>query len=112
MSEQTATTVPPKGLGSVKLRDLWKGLYYIAISQVIVMLGLLGENILQEHPHFPTWIQWLPYLKAAVASLAAYLGGKLGVNNVGQIFQKDKPVVHVDVESLKELQEKANEAEK
>jgi len=106
MSEN-ATTVPIKGLGTVNLRDLWKGLYYIIIGQVIAMVSFLSINLLQEHPHFPTWVEWLPYIKSSVYMLGGYIGGKLGINNVGQIFKKDQNVVHVDIDSYNELQEKA-----
>lgn len=108
MSEN-ATTIPPKGLGSIKLNDLWKGLYYAAIGQVLALAGFFVSGLLTEHPHFPTWAEWLPYVKATVYAIGGYIAGKFGVNNVGQILQPDKPVVHVDAEELKDLRDKADE---
>lgn len=106
---QIASTIPAKGLGSIRWRDLTKGLYYAAIGQILALFGFLFTGLLQEHPHFPSWVEWLPYVKATLYAIGGYLAGKLGVNNVGQILQKDKPVVHVDATDLKELQAKAGE---
>lgn len=110
MSEN-ATTIPPKGLGSVNWNDLLKGIYYACIGQLVALVLFLFNSLLQEHPHFPTWIEWLPYVKATVAAIGGYLLGKFGINNVGQIFQKDKSIVHVDAEELASLQLKAQNNE-
>lgn len=107
MSE-IATTVPPKGLGNVRWKDLVKGIYYACIGQILALIGFMFTGLLQEHPHFPTWVEWLPYVKATLYAIGGYIAGKLGVNNVGQIFQKDKPVVHVDANQLASLQEQAD----
>lgn len=104
---ENGTTVPVKGLGNIKLKDLWKGLYYAIAGQIVALFLFFCNSLLQEHPHFPTWLEWLPYIKATFAAIIGYLGAKFGVNNVGQILQKDKPVVHVDVESLNDLKAKA-----
>lgn len=106
---ETATTIPPKGLGSVKWNDLLKGLYYAIIGQIVYLVTFFVGSLLQEHPHFPTWAEWLPYIKPIIYQIGGYLVGKLGVNNVGQIGKADKPIVHVDKEELNELQAKANE---
>lgn len=111
MSE-IATTVPPKGFGSLQARDWLKGLYYAVIGQLVIMLYFLVDNLLQEHPHWPTWAEWLPSVKAFVSTFAGYVLGKIGVNNVGQLFQKDKPIVHVAADELKALLNKDNEADK
>lgn len=102
-----ATTVPPKGLGSIQWKDFLKGLYYAIIGNVIYLVSFFISSLLQETPHFPTWAEWLPYIKGIAAAFGGYIVGKLGVNNVGQIFQKDKQIVHVDANDLKELENKA-----
>lgn len=105
---EVATTIPPKGLFSVQLKDFLKGLYYAAVGNVLYLIGFFINSLLQESPHFPTWAEWLPYVKGITVAIGGYIVGKLGVNNVGQIFQKDKPIVHVDAEDLEHLQNKAN----
>jgi hypothetical protein len=47
-------------------------------------------------------------LKSTVAIIIAYLIKNLSTNNVGQVLQKDNPVVNVDVSTLNDLKEKAN----
>jgi len=108
MADTPTATIPPKGLGSLKLADLWKGLYYAASAQILALIYFLFEQLLTEHPHFPTWIEWLPYVRATVFAILGYLVAKLGVNNVGQIFTKDKPIVRVDAQALDELKAKAD----
>jgi len=98
---------PTKGLGNINWRDLWKGLYYAAIGQLLALIGFLFMSLLQETPHFPTWVEWLPYVKGTVVAIGGYLAGKLGVNNVGQILKKDRPIVRVDVETLNDLKAEA-----
>lgn len=97
----------PKGLGSIKWKDLFKGLYYAAVGQILYLAGFFFSSLLQEHPRLPTWPEWLPYIKAIAVAIGGYLVGKLGVNNVGQILTKDKPVVQVSKETLEELKDKA-----
>lgn len=104
----TTATIPPKGLGAIQIRDLFKGLYYAASSQLIALIYFGIEQIFVEHPHFPTWVEWLPYLKAFVLAIIGYPVAKLGINNVGQIFTKDKPIVRVDAAALDELKQKAD----
>ncbi len=106
---ETSTTIPPKGLGSIKWNDLLKGLYYAVSGSAVVYISVIFNSILQERPHFPNWIESLPYLKGIAASFGGYLLGKLGVNNVGQIFTKDKSIVHVDATELKALEQKADD---
>lgn len=106
----TTPAIPPKGLGTLQWRDLLKGVYYAAIGQLLALGGFFLTSVLQEHPHFPSWVEWLPYVKATLYAIGGYITGKLGVNNVGQIFTKDKPIVHVDAQALEELKEKADSA--
>ena len=111
MTDEVATKVPPKGLWSLQARDFLKGLYYAVVGQLVIMIYFLIQNLLQEHPHWPTWAEWLPSVKAFVSTFAGYILGKIGVNNVGEIFTKDKPVVHVDATDLKNLENKARVAD-
>lgn len=111
MATPTAT-IPPKGLGNINWNDLWKGLYYAAIGQILALIGFFVSGLLTEHPHFPTWAEWLPYIKSTLYAIGGYLAGKFGVNNVGQILTKDKPIVRVDAEALDELKAKAEIADK
>ena len=110
MSEN-GTTIPVKGLGNIKWKDFWKSLYYAAASQIIALVVFFIKNILQLHPHLPTWGEWLPYVQMTVYAIGGYIAAKFGVNNVGQIFQKYQPIVHIDVDSLNELKEKAASAD-
>lgn len=103
-----SATIPPKGLGSLQWHDLLKGIYYAVIGQVLYLIGYFFSSLLQEHPQLPTWVGILPYVKAIGVTIGGYIVGKLGVNNVGQILQKDKPIVHVDADALDELKAKAD----
>lgn len=94
-----------KGIGNIKWADLSKGLYYASIGTILTLVGFIVESILTEHPHFPSWVEILPYIKGVVASLGGYIVGKFGVNNVGQVLQKDKEVVRIDVDTLDDLKE-------
>ena len=101
---QTATTIPPKGLGSLKLSDFWKGALMAFGTSILSRIYFL---LTQDH--FPSWHEFQPYLQAAFAAFVMYILKNLGTNNVGQILTPDKPVVHVDAEQLKSLKEKAGE---
>ena len=103
--------IPPRGLNSIKWQDLLKGVYYAAIGQLVYLIIYFGDSILQATPHFPTWSEYVPYLKAVFVSIGGYLLGKLGINNVGQIFTSDKAVVKMDVNSVNELKAKVASAE-
>lgn len=109
MSQSGTVQVPPKGIGKIAWRDLWKGLYYACAGQLLALVSFVGVSIFQEQPHFPnTWIEWLPYIKGLVYAAAGYVLAKFGVNNVGQVGQSDKPVVLVDQEHLEDLKQKAD----
>src|SRR5690242_4551739 len=100
---ENATTVPPKGLGTIKISDFWKG---ALMAFGTSLLG--GIYFLLTKDHFPTWAEFQPYLQAAIAAFIMYILKNLGTNNVGQLLTKDKPVVHVDVETLNDLKYKAS----
>lgn len=111
MSE-IATMIPPGGLGKIRGRDFIKGLYYACCGQILAIGYFAFDSILQETPVFPTWAEWLPYIRAFIIAVLGYVLGKLGVNNVGQILSKNKPVVSVHKEDLEEIIDKAKVAEK
>lgn len=101
---QVATTVPPKGLGSIHISDFWKGLILAALTNVLLSLYAIINT-----GTFPTHADWIDMLRATLAIIIAYLLKNLGTNNVGELFKEDKPIVHVDATDLKELQAKAKE---
>lgn len=99
---QIATTIPPNGIGKIKLNDFWKGAL-IAFGTSL----LSGAYFLLTQDHFPNWVEFQPYLQAAVAAFIMYVLKNLGTNNVGEMLQKDKPIVHVDAADLQQLEAKA-----
>ena len=101
---QIASTIPPKGLGSIHLSDFWKGLLLAALTNV-----LLSVYAIINTGAWPTHADWVTMLKATLAIVISYLLKNLGTNNVGEFLKKDKPIVHVDAEELKTLETKANE---
>lgn len=111
MSETKQTLkAPATGLGQIAFwSDLGKGLYYACAGQIIALLTYLGNSVMQEQPHFPnTWVEWYPYVKNIVYAAAGYVFAKFGINNVGQILQRNKDVLLVPKDHLDELIQKAN----
>jgi hypothetical protein len=106
MSE-TASSIPPSGLGSLKWSDLWKGLIK-TVSGLLV--GLIIKTI--QDGELPTYAEISPLLEACVYFIVGYLGINAGTNNVGQLFTKNKPTVKVPAKELDEVLDKANEAPK
>lgn len=99
---QEASTIPARGLGSLNLSDFWKSLFLAALMNVLLSLyTIINSGAL------PTHADWIMMLKSTSAIILAYLIKNLGTNNVGQMFTKDKPVVHVPVQELTELKEQA-----
>lgn len=109
---EIATHIPPGGLGKIHARDFIKGLYYACCGQMLGMLYFAFDSILQETPIWPTWAEWVPYLRAFLLTVSGYVLGKLGVNNVGEILKKNKPIVAVHADDLQEVIDKAKVAEK
>lgn len=95
---ETATTIPPKGLGSISLRDFWKGALVTVFGHLVAMIIFL---IRQDH--WPTWVQWQPYVEVTVYTFLVYLGKNLGTNNVGELFTRDKPTVTVSAPELEKV---------
>jgi hypothetical protein len=101
MSE-IATTIPPKGLGSLRISDFWKSLFLAALVNILLVLyPIINAGNWPSHSDLDSM------LKSTIAIIMGYLIKNLTTNNVGQLFKKDKPIVHVDAKSLSELQAKA-----
>lgn len=103
---QTATKVPPSGIGRLQLADLWKG--FIKATGGI-FLALIVKSL--NDKALPTYDQMVPFLEAGIYFFASYLGINAATNNVGEIFQKDKDVVVVGKKSLDDLEQKADAAQ-
>ncbi len=99
---QIATTIPPKGFGSIQISDFWKSLLIAAFSNVLLSLYAIINT-----GAFPTHADWIIMAKSTLAIIISYLLKNLGTNNVGQFLQKDKPIVHVDATDLQTLEDKA-----
>lgn len=97
---QTATLIPPKGLWSLQLRDFWKGFIKSCGGLII---GIVIKMI-QNHFHLPSYDEIEPLFEATAYFFFGYIGVNFATNNVGQIMQKDKPVVAVDKDQLDKLQ--------
>lgn len=102
---ELATTVPPKGIGNIRWADLAKGAILSCSAQILAML-----DFWLNADHFPTYLEWQPYIKATIYFFVLYLLKNFGTNNVGQFLKADKPIVHVDKEQLQELKDKADTA--
>lgn len=105
MSEQS-TSIPQKGMWTIKAMDWVKGLG-IALFGNIAAMGIY----LVKQDHWPTYEEWQPYIVITVTTFFAYIGKNFTTNNVGNLFQKDQPVVHVNAEKLASLEKKAEAAE-
>lgn len=99
---QIATTIPPKGLGALHISDFWKSLILAAIMNILLALYPIINS-----GNWPTHADLVVMLKSTVAVILAYIIKNLSTNNVGEILEKDKPVVHVDATDLKQLEAKA-----
>lgn len=104
MAENT-TSIPQKGLWTMKAMDWVKGLG-LALGTSILALGSL---IISNHWRIPPFEVLEPYLDTIGYGFLAYIGKNLTTNNVGQLFKKDQPVVHVDASELASLQQKASQ---
>lgn len=102
---QNASEIPPHGLGKLHISDFWKSLFLAAIVNL-----LLGIYPIINSGSWPTLTDFQDMLKSTVAIIIAYLIKNLSTNNVGQILTKDKPVITVPMEDVKELEAKAADA--
>lgn len=99
---ETATRIPPKGLGKIQLNDFWKSLLLAAISNVLLSLYAIINT-----GAFPTYADLIVMAKSTLAIIISYLLKNLGTNNVGELLKKDQPVVTVGAEKLQDLKDEA-----
>lgn len=104
---QISNTIPEKGLWNLRLSDLWKG-FIKSCGGLIVGLVI---KLVQDKFKLPSYEEIEPLLEATAYFFLAYMGLNYSTNNVGKLFQSDKQVVSVDVNALKDLQDKADVAE-
>lgn len=102
---ENSSSIPQKGLWTVRAMDWVKGLG-LALGTSILAVGSL---IISNHWRIPTFEVLEPYLDTIGYGFIAYVLKSFTTNNVGQPFQKDQPVVHVNAAKLDTLQQKANE---
>lgn len=102
MSQDT-TTIPPRGLWTLKLEDIWKG--FIKSCGGLI-LGLIIKMI-QDKFHLPAYDQVEPLLEASAYFFLGYIGINYASNNEGKMFKKDAETIRVPVQQLNELKEQA-----
>ena len=99
---QEASTIPPKGLGALGWKDIFKSAFLAAIANI-----LLGLYAIINTGLWPTQADLIVMLKSTAAIILSYLIKNLGTNNVGEFLKKDKPVVAVSAEKLDTIIEEA-----
>lgn len=105
---QTTSTIPPKGLFTLKGKDFVNGLI-VALFPHALAIG----KFLINSDHWPTWVEWQPYIEMSYLAFGTYIGKNFFTNNAGQLFKEDQPVVTVGEDELKkELSEKKEKEEK
>lgn len=97
----TSSSIPQKGIGTLNAMDWVKGLGLALGTSVIALGGLIISN----HWRIPPFAVLEPYLDTIAYGFLAYIGKSLSTNNVGQLFQRDKPVVHVNAAKLASLEQ-------
>lgn len=107
MSDSATNIIPPRGLGQIGWQDVWKGLIKSCGG---LILSLLLQEIGNKFQPLNYDTQIAPLLVAVVGFFAAYLGLNAATNNVGQLFQANKPVVPVAKKEYEELKAKADES--
>ena len=104
MAQTASHVIPPKGLGSINWQDIWKTIFLAAVVNVLLSLYTIINA-----GNWPTSADLHVMLKATIAIIIGNLIKVLSTNNVGQLMQKDKPVVAVDKEKLDELKDKTQQ---
>lgn len=74
------------GIFTLQVKDFAKGAI-IAFGTAL----LPSIYTMLDKDHFPTWIEFAPYLKAAVSALVMYIGKNYFSNNEGAFAKKDVP---------------------
>lgn len=101
MSQSATNIIPPKGLGSINWQDIWKTVFLAALVNVLLSLYTIVNA-----GNWPSSADLHVMLKTTVAIIIGNLIKVLSTNNVGQLLQKDKPVVAVDKAELETLKSK------
>src|SRR6478752_10554187 len=101
---ETASSVPPSGIGELHLSDFFKGL----IKSIAGLLIGVVVKVIHDR-QLPPYDEIAPILEATVYFLVGYLGINAATNNVGQLFKGNQPVVTVPAEELDKVIDKANE---
>lgn len=104
---ETASSIPPGGIGTLQLSDFWKGLIKTLAGLIV---GVIVQTI--DEKHFPTYEQLAPLLKAGIYFIVGYLGINFGTNNVGQFLKPNKPTVTVGAKELDQVIDFAAEGKK
>jgi hypothetical protein len=100
---QTANSIPPKGgLWKLQASDWVKGLWLTIGGGVLALLKFL----VTAH-HLPTMNELWPYIDTISGMFILYIGKNWATNNVGQLGKADQPVMLVDKDHLKNLEDKA-----
>jgi hypothetical protein len=106
MSE-TASTIPPKGLGKIQLSDFLKSVGLAVFTNALMSLySLLNSGA------WPTKEDWMDILQTSVAFMISYMLKNLLTNNTGQLLKKDQPTVTVSAPELDKVIDIAQEKTK
>jgi hypothetical protein len=97
MSE-TASTIPPSGLGKLHLNDFIKSIGLAVFTNLLMSLySIINSGA------FPTKEDWMDIIRTSIAFMISYMLKNLLTNNTGQILKKDQPVVTVPAKELEEV---------
>jgi uncharacterized protein YacL len=100
---ETANIIPEKGLGKLRLEDLWKGFIKSCGG---LLIGLIIK-LIQDKFKLPAYSEIEPLLEATAYFFLGYIGLNTATNNVGQLFTKDKAVTSISKTDLDDLKAKA-----
>lgn len=84
------------GFLKLQWKDIAKG-FLIAFGTVLFPTLY---NIIFTADHFPTWLEFRPYLAAATSAGVSYVVKNYFTNNQGEIGKKDAPVKMVPANSI------------
>ncbi len=99
---QTATTIPPSGIGKLQFQDFLRGLVK---STSGLLIGLVIKFI--QDKHLPPYSEIEPLLEATAYFFMGYIGINAATNNEGKMFKSDAPVVTVSAKELDKVIDKA-----
>lgn len=104
MAQEASSIIPPKGLWTLKLKDIINGALVACMPQILAILDFWNSS-----DHWPSYSEWQPYLKMTIYTFIVYVLKNFSTNNVGQLFRADKQVVAVHADTLVELKQKADD---